>query len=176
MGRCSSVPVDEAAACPFRAILQAAPDALIVTDLDGQVILANRQAERSFGYQPGELQGRPIRAVIADGLGVLQSAGEASTLLEGTGHRKDGSTVPLELTRSAFEGPDGPGFITAIRDVSLRKAEDSRLATMDLRYRALVEAAPDVVVAVNLQGEIVLMNLKAEQQFGYQRHVDRPPG
>src|ERR1700723_1678882 len=54
-------------------------------------------------------------------------------------------------------------------DISVRKAAERQLVRMEGGYRGLLEAAPDAMVVVNPQGEIVLLNLQAEKQFGYRR-------
>src|SRR3984893_11588705 len=55
------------------------------------------------------------------------------------------------------------------RNLSKRKDVEKHLVQMEGRYRGLLEAAPDAMVVVNQRGEIVLLNVQAEKQFGYRR-------
>jgi PAS domain S-box-containing protein len=164
----------------YRGLLEAAPDAMLVVNQGGEIVLLNLQAEKKFGYRRDELLGQMVTNIIpvgfaerliADG---LRSAEEAlaqqiGTGIELTARRKDGSEFPMELMLSPLGSEDGILVTAAIRDISVRKAAETHLAQMESRYRGLLEAAPDAMVVVNQRGEIVLLNLQAEKQFGYQR-------
>jgi PAS domain S-box-containing protein len=70
---------------------------------------------------------------------------------------------------SPLESADGILVTAAIRDISVRREAERHLAMMEGRYRGLLEAAPDPMVLVNQDDEIVLVNLQAERAFGYRR-------
>jgi PAS domain S-box-containing protein len=86
-----------------------------------------------------------------------------------TARRKDGTEFPIEIMLSPLGSAEGILVTAAIRDISVRNAADAHLVQMEGRYRGLLEAAPDAMVVVNQRGEIVLLNLQAEKQFGYRR-------
>jgi len=96
-------------------------------------------------------------------------AQQIGTGIELTGRQKDGSEFPIEIMLSPLENADGILVTAAIRNISVRKDAELHLAQMEGRYRGLLEAAPDAMVVVNQGGEIVLLNVQAEKQFGYSR-------
>jgi two-component system, sensor histidine kinase and response regulator len=164
----------------YRGLLEAAPDAMVVVNQGGEIILLNVQAEKQFGYRRDELLGQKVKNIIPEGFAErliaddLRSAADAlaqqiGTGIELTGRRKDGSEFPIEIMLSPLESADGILVTAAIRDISVRKAAEKNLAQMEGRYRGLLEAAPDAMVVVNQGGEIVLLNVQAEKQFGYRR-------
>ena len=164
----------------YRALLEAAPDGMVIVNDAGEIVLLNLRAEKQFGYHRDELLGQMVKNIIPEGFAErlvadgLRSAADAlaqqiGTGIELTGRRKDGSEFPIEIMLSPFESADGILVTAAIRDITVRKDSEKHLAQMEGRYRGLLEAAPDAMVVVNQAGEIVLLNLQAERQFGYRR-------
>jgi PAS domain S-box-containing protein len=171
----------------YRALLEAAPDAMVVVDQRGEIVLLNVQAETQFGYSPNELVGQQVSRIIPEGFEERLSVDEAraaagalaqrmGTGLDLIGRRRDGSEFPLEIMLSALETSEGVLVTAAIRDISVRRAADQHLVQMERRYRGLLEAAPDGIVVVNEHEHIVLLNARAETDFGYHRDelVGRP--
>jgi PAS domain S-box-containing protein len=164
----------------YRGLLEAAPDAMVVVNQRGEIVLLNVQAEKQFGYSRDELVGQRVKNIIPDGFAerliadATRSTADAlaqqiGTGLELSGRRKDGSEFPIEIMLSPLESAEGILVTAAIRDISVRKAAEEHLVQMEGRYRGLLEAAPDAMVVVNQGGEIVLVNVQAEKQFGYSR-------
>jgi PAS domain S-box-containing protein len=164
----------------YRGLLEAAPDAMVVVNQGGEIVLLNVQAEKQFGYSRDELVGQKVKNIIPEGFAErliadgTRSAAEALAQQIGTGieliaRRKNQTEFPIEIMLSPLESAEGTLVTAAIRDISVRKAAEKHLAQMEGRYRGLLEAAPDAMVVVNQGGEIVLLNVQAEKQFGYSR-------
>jgi PAS domain S-box-containing protein len=164
----------------YRELLEAAPDAMVVVDQSGDIVLLNMLAERQFGYHRDELLGQTVTSILPKGFAERLIADELRPVegalaqqigmsIELNGRRKDGSIFPLELKLSPLESPEGILVTAAIRDISVRRLAELQLAQMEGRYRGLLEAAPDAMVVVNHSGGIVLLNKQTEKQFGYHR-------
>jgi len=164
----------------YRGLLEAAPDAMVVVNKTGEIVILNLQAEKKFGYRRDELLGQQVTNIIPDGfaerllLDETRTADEAlaqqiDTGIELTGRRKDGSDFPIEIMLSPLESPEGILVTAAIRDITVRRKAEKTLALLEGQYRGLLEAAPDAMVVVNQTGEIVILNLQAEKKFGYRR-------
>jgi PAS domain S-box-containing protein len=123
----------------YRSLLEAAPDAMVVVNPAGDIVLLNVQAERQFGYPRDELVGQKVVALIPEGFAErliaddLRSAAEALAQqigagIELVGRRKDGGEFPIELMLSPLESADGMMVIAAIRDISVRRQAEADLA------------------------------------------------
>ena len=105
----------------FRALLQAAPDAILAVDADGRVELVNEQAERLFGYEQHELLGQPVETLIP-----LPERGAQRGTLELLAVRKDGSEFPAEVSLATGDARSGTTAI--VRDITERRRVQEQLA------------------------------------------------
>jgi len=164
----------------YRGLLEAAPDGMVVVNQRGEIVLLNAKAEKQFEYNRDELLGQKVTNIIPEGFAERLIADGTRTAAEALaqeigsgieiyGLRKDGSGFPIEIMLSPLESTEGILVTAAIRDITVRKQAEKNLAQMEARYRGLLEAAPDAMVVVNQRGEIVLLNVQAEKQFGYRR-------
>ncbi len=115
-----------------KALLDSAPDAMIIVDASGQIVFANAQTETLFGFERRELVGQPVETLLPDrfrGPHVAHREGYFSspkprpmgTELDLFGLRKDGSEFPIEISLSAVQTVSGTLVSSAIRDISDRK-------------------------------------------------------
>jgi diguanylate cyclase (GGDEF)-like protein/PAS domain S-box-containing protein len=122
----------------YRGLLETAPDAMVVVNESGAIVLLNLQAEKQFGYRRDELFGRRVTDIIPAGFAErliaddLRAAEDALTRQIGTGiellgRRKDGSEFPIEITLSPFRNAEGILVTAAIRNISMRKDVERHL-------------------------------------------------
>src|SRR6202171_2282062 len=106
------------AGAKYRGLLEAAPDAMVVVNQEGEIVLLNVQAEKAFGYSRDELIGQQVKNSIPEGFAErliadgLRSAAEAlaqqiGTGIELTGRRKNGTEFPIEIMLSPLENAEG---------------------------------------------------------------------
>jgi diguanylate cyclase (GGDEF)-like protein/PAS domain S-box-containing protein len=162
-------------------LLEAAPDALIVVNEGGEIVILNAQAEKQFGYVRDELLGQSVQKIIPEGFaGELIAHGAGSTAETQTqrngagtelkGRRKNGHGFPIELTLSPLRTADGILVTVAIRDISTRKrAESHLLQKMEELNRAQVtlDCIGDAVVCTDPLANVTFLNLAAEELTGW---------
>jgi PAS domain S-box-containing protein len=157
----------------FQAIVELAPDAIIVSSADGRIILVNRQTELLFGYERANLLGLPIEVLLPERFHsshVLRRASYAAdprarpmgSGLQLFGRRKDGSEFPVEVSLSPLDTYGEDQVIATVRDVSELKrtiAAHTALETANQELRqllALTDTALSSLALDDLMRELLL--------------------
>lgn len=170
---------------PFRQLLEAVPDAMLVVDQHGVVRLANTLALRMFGYAARELLGQPVELLLPERLrsrhGHLRSAYSAAPTvrpmgvgLELVGRRRDGSEFPAEISLGPFPTDEGVLVFSAIRDLTERKQAEATLRHQQAQLlaaqtiqRYLLPSGPPQVPGLDIAGASYPADFAAGDHFDY---------
>jgi len=135
----------------FRALLESAPDGIVIADRDGRIRIVNRQAELLFGYEREELLGRDIEILLPDSARrrhvehreqyvaapAVRPMGRGLAL---SGRRKDGIEFPAEISLSPLQTDDGLLITAVVRDVSERRRAEAQQLELVRAQAARAEA------------------------------------
>jgi PAS domain S-box-containing protein len=159
----------------FGALVDFAPDAVVIVDEDGRITLVNAQTEAMFGYSRDELLGREVEALLPGRFADRHRSHRAGYAaaprvramggldLELRGQRRDGSEFPVEVSLSPVDVGDQQVVMALVRDVTDNKAAEERLAYL----AAIIESTDDAVFAQDPAGVITSWNRSAERLYGY---------
>ncbi|MDO8801083.1 PAS domain S-box protein [Phenylobacterium sp.] len=173
----------------FRQAVESAPNAMVMIDAAGRIDMVNALAERTFGYERGELLGQAIEILVPERFQVhhpglrdsffadprSRAMGAGGDLF---GLRKDGTEFPIEIGLNPIETDEGPKVISAIVDITDRKEAEERvrkalaeteearaaLARSEGDYRMLAEHSSDIVIRTDPSGVITYCSPAVRQQ------------
>lgn len=157
------------------AFLESSPDAVVIIDATGAMVLVNAQTEVLFGHGRADLIGQHVEVLLPKRFREAHVAkrtgyvGEPRTRPMGAGLdlfglRSDGTEFPIDISLASLETPQGSFFAAAVRDTTDRRRAEERV-------RAFLESAPDAVVVIERDGRIVIVNAQTEALFGYRREA-----
>ena len=145
----------------FRSIIEDAPDGILLVDLTGRIIFANRQVTEMFGYPPEEIHGQRVEILLPENKRAMhvihreiyQERPETRPMGSGldlSGRRRDGSVFPVEISLSLLSTGEGNLAVAVVRDVSRQRRAEEALRRSEERHRLLAEQAQDVIFRYRL--------------------------
>ena len=162
---------------PLRAVVDAAPDGVIVCDPSGTLVLVNAEAERIFSYDRDELLGQTLEQLIPDEWRMRHRDHVASyvaapghramgTKVELHGRRKDGSQLPVEISLSPVTSERGTLIIAGVRDVTVPRQLEREKQQATGYLISAVEAVQEAFLLFDAQDRVIMVNSAARGFIG----------
>jgi len=161
----------------FQLVVESAPNAIVMVNPEGRIVLVNSQTEKYFGYRRDELLGEPVEILIPERMRdrhpeyVRGFKAESRARPMGLGRnlfglRKDGSEFPVEVGLSPVETGQERLILSAIVDISERLRIDRELQRMRTYLKNMIDSMPSVLVGVDSDGRVTEWNQRAEKATG----------
>ena len=163
----------------FRLVVEAAPSAMVMIDQAGKIVMVNTQTERVFGYSREELVGQSVEMLVPERLRRQHPKLRKTFFTDlrsrpmGAGRdlhgcRKDGSEFAVEIGLNPIKTNEGTMVLSAIVDITARKAAELALRESEQRYSVLVDGVTDYAIyMLDPNGIVTNWNRGAQRIKGY---------
>jgi PAS domain S-box-containing protein len=177
-----------AARMRFQELLEFAPDAIVLANQEGRIVLINSQTEKLFGYKRDELLDQSVEILSPEHLRGSQqptvvvvrqdspleldddlsvSQGGASEQFEFVVVDCHGREFQAEITRRQIETEDGSMVMSIIRDISERRRAEATIRRSEAVQNAILDFAGYAMISTAPDGVIATFNPAAERMLGY---------
>jgi PAS domain S-box-containing protein len=161
----------------FRLVVESAPNAMVVVNSAGKIVLVNKQTETLFGYPRDELIGHPVEILVPEQLRArhpdyrthFQAMPQARAMGSGRdlhARRKDGSEISVEIGLSPVETEQETLILGAVVDITERKQASQQLQRIRSYLQNIIDSMPSILVGVDAEGQITAWNKGAELVAG----------
>ena len=149
----------------MQALLESAPDPMIVINEDGDILIVNTQAEKLFGYEREDLLGEKVELLVPEEIRQIHPANRSNYInnpeilpmgksLELSGSKKDHSIFPVEVSLSPIETDQGLWVAAVVRDITLRKQQELAMA-MEHRDLATINRINETVMQAMTEPQLL---------------------
>ncbi|KJD33622.1 hypothetical protein PK35_07255 [Tamlana nanhaiensis] len=138
IGTCQDITQQHVAELKFKGLLESAPDAMIIANVNGVIQIVNKEAVKLFGYEPHEIAGKPVEVLVPD-----RFLGHHKSLRDGYhkqpkhkqylqnkdlfGKKKNGEVFPIQISLSPIQTEEGKLVSAAIRDITSQKKAEQEI-------------------------------------------------
>jgi PAS domain S-box-containing protein len=163
----------------FCGLIEAAPDAIVITSSDGRILLVNHQAEKLFGYKRDELFDQAVEVLLPERFRLVHVEHRLNFFsnprtrpmgigLDLTGRHKHGSEFPVEISLSPLMTPEGTLVISNVRDITERRRAEEAVQKGEEQFRKIFDHSNDAIFVIDPDRDAIIdANPKACEMLGY---------
>ncbi len=160
----------------FRLIVESVPNGIVMTNSMGEIIFLNLEAEKMFGFEHGQLIGRPVEELIPESLRQDHTKYRSEFMKDPEtrpmgigrdlyGRRADGTQFPVEVGLNFVKSRSGVVVISTIIDITERRNAENLLNEREQRLREIMDNTTDAIIVFDRKGVIETMNYEAKKLF-----------